>query len=503
MRNGFWLIFALIATTIIWGPMACNKKTDVTEDSDKSGADGDSDSDGDADNKCDAHASCFGDDDADGCWQCAKESTCKKEHDACQADEQCAKYAPCAETCRMENPKAVNFIDCRMDCKKEYPDGIELFEALEYCLACDACTDACDALSISVCEVYEPDSESESEKEDTEEDIDWAEMVDIYSQAPDDPPEGWLYTEGNTVKLSNGDGDLTNDDPVHLHGVSVIDVSNVFNNNFEAQVDEAQSWGANIIRLPVYPEDEPQDDQPSDGGWTKDNAQNHFEKYLSPIVEYVTNTKGMYAIIDWHYIQNVIPDSDLDTLTKAFWADMAPRYSDNPRVLYEVFNEPIKIDVFESPRWTFWQPIAQNYVDIIREHAPNNLVLVGGPTWSQTIGGCNNTPILSHNIMYVGHIYSFHIEQADGNSPILDQFADCGGTFPVILTEWGLGSWNGGMDPDIGDVITGAIRDNNFHFTAWAFHHKWGPPMLTDMGTYERNEYGEYVYNFLAEYKEE
>ena len=60
---------------------------------------------------------------------------------------------------------------------------------------------------------------------------------------------------------------------------------------------------------------------------------------------------------------------------------MAPRYASDQGVLYEVYNEPIATG--GSSNWNSWQPIVQEFVDVIRSHAPDNLVLVGAPNWSQ------------------------------------------------------------------------------------------------------------------------
>ena len=494
MKAQFLFFTVLFITLLLMAFSGCSAKSAAAGDDSDGASDGDSDGDGDGDGAaCDALSSCLGGDES--CWECAKAETCKSESDACEADDQCAAYAPCAESCRLENTDSLDLVKCVVACKSEYPDGVALYEEMEHCLACEACPNACDELHIGVCLVKEEDTEPEeidTERQQREE------LIEKYSQAPEDPPEGWLYSEGNALRLSDGDGDLSNDADVHLHGVSLIDVSRVFESNYEAQVDEAAAWGSNIIRLPVYPENEPQNDQPSDGSWSLANADNLFEKYLKPVVDYVTETKGMYAIVDWHYIQDVPVGSDYDNMTKSFWADMAPRLADNPRVLYEVFNEPINVGENLDANWQDWRPMAQEYVDIIREHAPHNMVLVGGPTWSQVIGLCGSLPIYSYNIMYVGHIYSYHMSEGFGGG-ILNQFALCAESFPVILTEWGVGGRTG-VDEESAAAITDAIRDNNLHFTAWAFHDRWGPAMLTNMTSYDRNAYGEYVYNFMGEY---
>lgn len=62
---------------------------------------------------------------------------------------------------------------------------------------------------------------------------------------------------------------------------------------------------------------------------------------LASIVNYITNTKGAYAIIDPHnfgrYYGNVITD---DAGFKAFWTTLARAYAGNSKVIFDCNNEP-------------------------------------------------------------------------------------------------------------------------------------------------------------------
>ena len=50
----------------------------------------------------------------------------------------------------------------------------------------------------------------------------------------------------------------------------------------------------------------------------------------------------------------------------------------------------------------------QTWINIVRTYAPNNLILVAGASWSQTIGPAATYPVTGDNIAIVSHIYPGH-----------------------------------------------------------------------------------------------
>ncbi len=284
-----------------------------------------------------------------------------------------------------------------------------------------------------------------------------------------------------------------------MHGVSLIDITTVSTDGgYQAQLDRAAQWNVNVVRMPVYADNQLHGDtKPLPGGWTVAKADTLVTTYLDPAIQYA-KSKGMYVIVDLHYITDVSAGDQYDTMAKAFWSDMAPRWADDPKVLYEVFNEPINTG--GSQDWNAWKPLAQGYVDIIRASAPKNLVLVGAPHWDQLMGGCNDNPITGGNVVYVGHIYGWHYDGTEGTT-FDSSVLDCHATYPMMLTEWGADTWSIGH----ADHIKSLIKDNGLSFTAWAFHNAWGPAMFsggTDNvpSTWNVTPYGTFVQNLLAEY---
>ncbi len=360
-------------------------------------------------------------------------------------------------------------------------------------------TDGTDGTETEDTETEDTETE-DTETEDTEtEDTETEDTETVDTETVDtetDSATGWLYTSGNLIKMNDGDGNPADDETVILHGVSMIDITTVSTDGgYQAQLDRMAQWNVNLVRMPVYPHDNTHGDTKPIGGWSTSNADTLFNTYLDPAVQYA-KSKGMYVIVDLHYIMDITATSANNTTVRQFWTDMAPRYADDPMVLYEVYNEPINTGGTQN--WNDWQPIVQDFVDIIRGHAPQNLVLVGGPKWSQKIGGCATNPVTGGNIVYVAHLYSWHYYGADG-ADIENQVETCHAAYPVMLTEWG-----GDNTTQLG-YIAALIRDNGLSFTGWAFHNTWGPAMFsggTDdvPSTWNVTTWGTTIDNFLDEY---
>ncbi|KAF8324124.1 glycoside hydrolase [Clavulina sp. PMI_390] len=99
---------------------------------------------------------------------------------------------------------------------------------------------------------------------------------------------------------------------------------------------------------------------------------------LTTIVNYITTTKGGYAIIDPHnYMRynNVIITSTSDFQT--FWKNLATQFKSNTKVIFDVMNEPNGIDA------TTVAALNQAAINGIRAAgATSQLILVEGTQWT-------------------------------------------------------------------------------------------------------------------------
>jgi hypothetical protein len=301
------------------------------------------------------------------------------------------------------------------------------------------------------------------------------------------PPAGgpggsvsWLHIDGKYIKDSNGN-------IAPLYGVSLPCITTIIDSRtipgdssktnihryIDKATDKADGWHSNVIRLPVYP-DWFNDETGSHEGWKQADPDTYFSTYLDPAIQYCVQ-KNVYAIIDWHYIGQSWTDSSIVSNTNAFWTYVPPRYADCPNVLFEIFNEPTG-GITESD-WNSWKTAADSWVSMIRKAAPNNLILVGSPSFSQDLTYVPQNPVSGTNIVYVAHIYP---GQAQSNWD--SWFGNTANSYPVMITEWGYeaGATNpcDGTQSSYGDAFKRYINGkDNIRWTAWCFDYIWHPVM--------------------------
>ncbi len=130
--------------------------------------------------------------------------------------------------------------------------------------------------------------------------------------------------------------------------------------------------------------------------------------------------EGIYVIIDWHA-------HDLhQTEAVAFFSEMAQTYGQYPNVIYEVYNEP------DEETWPEVKAYAETVIAAIREHDPDNVIIVGCPEWDQRIDLAAADPITSATNV----IYSVHFYAATHGQWLRDRTAEALATgVPVIISE--------------------------------------------------------------------
>jgi len=287
--------------------------------------------------------------------------------------------------------------------------------------------------------------------------------------APRDPssdvPASFLRVVGNKIVDANNV-------QVVFKGVNIADPQHLDTKANERPGVTARSvaslatdtYFAKVVRIPILPGNP---NYPTEGWFSPTNGgESYFLKHVQPLVDELTS-KGIYVIIDLHYVSNY------DTLySKAaeFWTYMAPKFKDNPYVMYEIFNEPILPD-----SWSTWkQTMAQPIVNLIRQAAPYNLVLVGGPYWSSHMSGAVTDPVIGENLVYVAHIYSNQGPTSwSKNYGVLPDYS------PMFVTEWGYetGGTEGGNFA-WGDSLVTWMDQKKMSWTAWCFDPLWGPRMV-------------------------
>ncbi|MFF0366019.1 cellulase family glycosylhydrolase [Micromonospora sp. NPDC005087] len=167
---------------------------------------------------------------------------------------------------------------------------------------------------------------------------------------------------------------------------------------------------------------------------------------------------GVYVIVDWHAHEAQHNQSE----AVAFFADLARRYGNLPNVIWEPWNEPLQVS------WTgVIKPYHQPVVAAIRAADPDNIVVLGTPTWSQDVDAAAASPVAGTNLMYTLHFYSCTHGaslRAKGDAAIRAGLA-------LFVTEWGASHADGGLDgraclPEAQTWVDW-MKANGISWTAW------------------------------------
>jgi len=223
-------------------------------------------------------------------------------------------------------------------------------------------------------------------------------------------------------------------------------------------------------------------------GWsTYNDSEEYLNNIIDPAVQYVIN-RGYYAIIDWHYEGNYSGkqhswnDPVIIENTCNFWNHVASKYANHPNVIFEIFNEP------GDGLWNDWQETAQReWVDLIRyTHNADNLIIVGGPSWSQVLPMSSSDNFFTGgNIVYSCHIYPLHISVNDNNEMSGPNWIEYTAELsPVMITEWGYEN-NSGANVTVGTTSGFGIPFKNYidsfpnvGWTAWCFDYVYRSAMF-------------------------
>lgn len=251
------------------------------------------------------------------------------------------------------------------------------------------------------------------------------------TEAPEDnsAPDGFygaLHVEG--THLAGEDGT-----PVQLRGISTHGLG-----WFPAYVNDSmiaqarQEWGCNVFRLAMYTAE-------YNGYCTSGSSQKENLKKIIDIGVQAAVEQEMYVIIDWHILSDNNPNTNKDE-AKKFFAEMAKKYANVPNVIYEICNEPNG-----GTSWSIIKQYALELIPVIREYAPEAIIIVGTPTWSQDVDVAAKDPITGYdNIMYALHFYAAtHTDNLRSKC----KTAVAKG-LPLFVTEYGIcdASGNGSID---------------------------------------------------------
>ncbi|HTF96308.1 MAG TPA: cellulase family glycosylhydrolase [Cellvibrio sp.] len=286
-----------------------------------------------------------------------------------------------------------------------------------------------------------------------------------------------LVVQGNKV--------TANGQPANLAGMSLFWSNTGWGGekyyNAQAVAWLKTDWKANLVRAAMGVDEA--------GGYLADPS----NKTRTMAVVDAAIANNMYVIIDWHTHHA----EDNKAAAIAFFKEMATKYGSYNNVIYEVYNEPLQVS---------WSSVIKPYAtDVIREIRaidPDNLIIVGTPSWSQDVDVAANDPITAYtNIAYTLHFYSGTHKQflRDKAQTALSK------GIALFVTEWGSvnADGNGAVDTAETNAWLSFLKTNGISHANWALNDKaegssaltpgasanggWSSGQLTASGALVRN----------------
>jgi hypothetical protein len=203
----------------------------------------------------------------------------------------------------------------------------------------------------------------------------------------------------------------------------------------QEDVARMASWGANTIRIPTN-----QDFLLADSC----HASPDYLATLDTLVGWV-NSAGMNALIDLHWsdrgdpcIANMGQQEMADARSLRFWQTLAGHYKDNPRVFFDLYNEPHGVSwqcwLHGCTTDQGWQAVGmQDLYNTVRQAGFRNLVFVGGLDWSRDLSGVPQHPLQGDNIVYATHPYYTLVDPAQLHAT----FGALTANYPIVASEFG------------------------------------------------------------------
>ena len=258
---------------------------------------------------------------------------------------------------------------------------------------------------------------------------------------------GPLHTAGNQIVQANGQ-------PVTLRGT----VSDWLDWNAsvpatsplsDASVADMKLWGDNVVRVLL-----------SENYWDSNDClyAPGYAGAVDQVVRSITS-RGMVALLSLHNNgrtpceasnQQRMADSPGSI---SFWQSVASRYSSNPLVAFDLYNEPHDITwsqwlnggTLTDGDGVTWQAAGmQQMYQTVRRTGATNLVIVSGNSWADNAPPAGDL-VLGTNVVYAAHAYTCPnyapptCTYPDPTSvpSFLTAWAPLTATEPVMVTEFG------------------------------------------------------------------
>ena len=267
------------------------------------------------------------------------------------------------------------------------------------------------------------------------------------SPPPPGPAPGFAYRDCPVSNCS------AYPDPATVRGLTIATLQNwiLYTRAAEAQVRAAAAWDVNTVRLQIV--------QDKMTGAAGESFSPRYMDAVRTIVHYAL-AHHLFVVLNaqTEISLGFARNEPMPTAaTYAFWRHMAALYGRNPRVVFDLFNEP------RYCNWPQWHAAFQPLVSYVRAHGSRNQLWVEGINWGSTLAG---VPLLRGQ----GIVYEFH----HPGSPWPCTPSACGAPqrLPVTVATW---------DQAFGDLASEGVPVVGGEFVNFMGGYYW--PRSTQMVT--------------------
>jgi endoglucanase len=265
------------------------------------------------------------------------------------------------------------------------------------------------------------------------------------TQSSEAADQAALHVSGTDLVDANGH-------TVILHGMSTHGLQWFGQFANAGAFQSLQDRGANLVRLAMYT---------GEGGYLSDpNVKNTLYAAADAAI-----ARKLYVIIDWHILSDGNPQTNQNA-AETFFNEVSQRYSKSPYVIYEICNEPNG-----NVTWSGnIKPYAEAVIPVIRANAPNSVIIVGTPTWSQDVDVAASDPLNFPNVLYALHFYAGTHGQSLRDK--IDAARAKGAA--IFVSEWGTSdaSGNGGPYPNETQTWLEYMKQRNLSWANWSLCDK-------------------------------
>jgi endoglucanase len=256
------------------------------------------------------------------------------------------------------------------------------------------------------------------------------------------------------------------DKPIQLRGMSTHGIQwfydACYGSNKRTAFDTLKSWGADILRVSMYIQEDGYDTDPTG-----------FTNKVKMLID-VATARGMYVLVDFHQLDPGDPNYNTAT-AKTFFTALATACKDYPNVIYEICNEPNGSTV----AWAVIKQYADQVIPVIRAIVSDAVVLCGTHGWA-TFGFSNGDAlksaegyksVVNNKLNYPNLMYTFHFYAGSHNDQYLTVLDSASNALPVFVTEFGFqnAAGEGKNNKTMTDKYITLMRNKKISWCNWNY----------------------------------